>query len=77
MADHFAIDVECMSSLALKYLGFFGELATSICLMCHNAVQYSESPVVNLTLQQLDEYFFINFTAPVVYLLSFCLLFSS
>lgn len=51
IADHFAINVKCMSSLALKYLGFFGELATSICLMCHNAVQHSESPVVNLTLQ--------------------------
>lgn len=51
MANPFAICVKCMMSLALKYLGFFGELAMSIYLMCHNAVQYSESPVVNLTLQ--------------------------
>lgn len=46
-----AIKARCMDSPALKYLGFLGELAMSICLMCHNAVQYSESPVVNLTLQ--------------------------
>lgn len=45
-ANPFAINARCM---ALKYLGFLGKPAMSICLMCHAAVQFSESPVVNLT----------------------------
>lgn len=52
MANPFVmLNARCVDSLALKYLGFLGKLAMSICLMCHNAAQYSESPVVNLILQ--------------------------
>jgi len=46
MANPFAVNAGYM---ALKYLGFLGKLAMSVCLMCHAAVQFSESPVVNLT----------------------------
>lgn len=50
MVKPFAVNARCTDCLALKYLGFLGKLAMSICLMCHNIVQCSESPAVNLTL---------------------------